>query len=131
MLVRLTHAYGNDTETIVTTSHHPDLTAEDLARALLAGLDGVARVRVWEEGASFLDEPSADVTEAIGGPATLTPELLDVATMVKLAMPRQVEVPTEPIPVRDGPPPWLASRGLQRPYEGPGRPPASGRVPPV
>jgi hypothetical protein len=118
MIVRLTHDDGHDTETIVSTTPYPSLTADDLARALLAGLDGVTRVRVWTNG-SFLDAPTADLSRADAPiTATLTPELLDVATLVMLAIPRQDRAP-EP-PAR----PW-------RPYAGPGRPPASGRIPPV
>ncbi|ONH24878.1 hypothetical protein [Pseudofrankia asymbiotica] len=84
MIVRLTDARGNDSEVAVSTSPYPNLTPHDLATAIMAGLPEVARIRVWDMGRSFLDPPDADLNRAEMPVVVMSPDLIDIATAVKL-----------------------------------------------
>jgi hypothetical protein len=123
VIVRVDHKDGRQTETTVPAIGRDDAEYEDLARGLLAGLPGVSRVRVWADGLSFFDEPTADVSAADAG-AVVAPsdDVLDIATALTLTQGNDQE----------GPPAWLR-RGCTpvRPGTLPGRRPASGSLPPV
>jgi hypothetical protein len=60
MIVKIDH----DTGAVIETSMGLDggLPPVEIARVLLTVLPGETRVRVWEDGLSFLDPPSADET---------------------------------------------------------------------
>jgi hypothetical protein len=96
--VRVDHKDGRQTETTVPAIGHDDTEYEDLARGLLAGLPGVSRVRVWADGLSFFDEPTADVSATDAG-AVVAPsdDVLDIATALMLTQGND----------QDGPPAWL------------------------
>jgi len=120
VLARMTTATG-DQETMVQTLPSQGITPDDLARAILMGFPQVMRVRVWDVGQSFLDQPSADITREDLGPVSTLPDdirdvLVDVATLVKLA--------PEADPTRDDAPSSLTYQGRMYPY-------AYGDLPPV
>jgi hypothetical protein len=64
MIVKLDHESGAMIETSIRDPG--GLPPVEIARGLLTVLPTVARVRVWEDGRSFLDPPSADETRAAG-----------------------------------------------------------------
>jgi len=114
--VRLDHKTGALVETSIPAPD--DLSAEDLAHGLLAMLPGIARVRIWRDGLSFLDVPTADVSQEHAIPTPKPSDsILDIATAVLLIQ----QGPHD----EEQPPSWL------RPYSGPGRPPATGTMPPI
>jgi len=118
-----------ESDVSVSTKAYPNISPEDVAVSILVGLPQVARVRVWALGLTFLDPPSADVTrEQVGLTSELSDEVVDVATAVMLTA--VGAIPEEQ--ADDDVPSWLVRRCTPlRPYNGRGRPPASGRVPPV
>ena len=116
MLVRTDSHAGEQSETVIpdgvdrTTSEYADL-----AWGLLAVLPGLARIRIFEPGRSFMDAPIVDVSRFEGMPTPeVTDAVLDVATGLLLGE-------DEP----EAPPAWI------RPYTGSRRPPATGTLPPV
>lgn len=125
MLIRVDGVDGKQTETFVPRPDCPDL--EDLARGLIAMLPGVARVRLWEDGLGFVGPPTVDVSVGLTPPEDLAHDVADAATALLLTAAGLADAVTdqEPSPWQQ-PPEWL------RPYvAGPGRPPASTRLPPV
>ncbi len=111
MIVRLEHRTGQVEATIPTPD---ELTPQEIAEGLLTVLPGVTRVRLWADGLSFLDVPTADVPRGDAVPAPRSEKIIDVATTVLLT---QIDP--------KNPPEWL------RPYSGPGARLASGSLPPV
>jgi hypothetical protein len=59
VIVKLDHESGAEIQTSI--PHDGGLPPVDIARGVLTVLPGAIRVRVWEDGRSFLDPPSADV----------------------------------------------------------------------
>ena len=81
MIVSISHRTGAELRTeIVGSGERPP--ARDVARALLGLLDDVSRVRVWVDGWSFRDVPSAD--EWAANPSTDLPLLAARAMAVRL-----------------------------------------------
>ncbi len=116
MILRLDHRTGALVETSIPAPD--DVSAEDIAHGVLALLPGVTRVRIWQDGLSFLDVPSADVSQAHVRPTPKPSDaVLDIATAVLLIEHDSQDEMQAPS--------WL------RPYSGPGRPPATGTMPPV
>jgi hypothetical protein len=109
-LIRADHNDGRQTEASVPLPFPTDL--EDLAHGLLATLAGVSRVRIWEDGLIFTDEPTVDVTVGVVPPQAIAHDVADIATAL-LLMDDPMEAPGEP-------PAWL------KPYTSRGPRPASG-----
>jgi hypothetical protein len=70
MIVKLDHVSGAEIQTAI--PHDGGLPPVEIAHGVLTVLPGVRRVRVWADGRSFLDEPSADVVR--GSEDEPTPE---------------------------------------------------------
>ncbi|MBL7494852.1 hypothetical protein I6A84_08840 [Frankia sp. CNm7] len=85
MIVRFELDDGGETETSIPGPFPGSLTELDVAVGLLAVFPDLRRVRVWADGLSFLDEPTADVRRddagVLGPPSS---DVLDVATAVLL-----------------------------------------------
>jgi hypothetical protein len=59
MIVRFELADGREAETTI-PGPPPDVTPAEIALGLIGLFPGVRRIRVWADGLSCLDEPSAD-----------------------------------------------------------------------
>jgi hypothetical protein len=59
MIVRFELDDGREAETTI-PGPPPDVTPAEIALGLIGLFPGVRRIRVWADGLSFLDEPSAD-----------------------------------------------------------------------
>jgi hypothetical protein len=66
MIVRFELADAREVETTIPEPPLEDLTPAEIALGLISLFPGVRRIRVWADGLSFLDEPSADARRVDG-----------------------------------------------------------------
>jgi hypothetical protein len=60
MIVRFELEDGREAETTIPGPPPVDVTPAEIALGLMGLFPGVRRIRLWADGLSFLDEPSAD-----------------------------------------------------------------------
>jgi hypothetical protein len=66
MIVRFELDDGREAETTIPGPQPEDVTPAEIALGLMGLFPGVRRIRVWADGLSFLDEPSADARRVYG-----------------------------------------------------------------